>query len=127
MTSNDGLKWNQVRLERSEQTLYDIAVLDDRLFTVGVDGGIKSLRDGASWEISGPRGLGELQQIIRQSGLLMAVGNGGVILASTDGLNWLRHESGTARVLFGVAFAQGRFLVVGEAGTCLQSGLLASP
>jgi hypothetical protein len=45
-------------------------------------------------------------------------------VTSPDGVTWISRNSGTGNVLQGIAFADGTFVAVGEAGTILQSGLL---
>ena len=58
------------------------------------------------------------------TGLIVAVGEQGVILTSSDeGLTWSRRESGTNAWLTSVAYVQGanRFFAVGEGGLILSS------
>lgn len=55
------------------------------------------------------------------SGITVAVGQNGTIVASTDGVNWSLETSGTTRNLRGVAFGGGRFVAVGYEQTILTS------
>ena len=53
--------------------------------------------------------------------LFVAVGDGGVILTSPDGVNWTARVSGTYNSLFGVTYGNGTFVAVGDGGTILTS------
>jgi photosystem II stability/assembly factor-like uncharacterized protein len=72
-----------------------------------------------------PKGTTVSLESVRSSnsGLVIVVGEGGVILRSTDaGVKWQRVSSGTTRWLYGVAVTQtGKCIAVGEAGTVLLS------
>lgn len=51
----------------------------------------------------------------------VAVGDGGIIVLSTNAMNWLRQPSPTTSTLYGLTFGGGRFVSVGDAGSVLQS------
>jgi len=51
----------------------------------------------------------------------VAVGDRGVLLSSPDGVTWSAQNSGTQKLLTGVAYARGRFVAVGDLGTVLTS------
>jgi hypothetical protein len=55
------------------------------------------------------------------NGLFVAVGEGGAILTSPDGVSWTARTSGTGDWLFGVTYGNGLFVAVGEGGTILTS------
>jgi len=55
------------------------------------------------------------------NGLFVAVGSGGIILTSPDGVSWTLRNSGTSRDINGVAYAKGLFVAVGERGTIVTS------
>lgn len=61
------------------------------------------------------RGLGSAGQ------QFVAVGEGGVILTSPDGLTWTSRTSGTTKRLRAAASSANQLVVVGEAGTILTS------
>jgi len=48
------------------------------------------------------------------NGLFVAVGGGGTILTSPDGITWTLQTSGTSNTLYGIAYGNGRFVAVGE-------------
>lgn len=63
----------------------------------------------------------ELHGVAYGNGLLVAVGEAGTILTSTDGVNWTRQESGVRYQMVDVAFGNGRFVVASHDGHYLTS------
>ena len=55
------------------------------------------------------------------NGLFVAVGAGGLILTSSDGVSWTQRNSGTSSNLLGVAYVNTVFVAVGSGGTLLTS------
>ena len=51
----------------------------------------------------------------------VAVGAGGAILASPDGIDWTSRTSGTANTLYGIAYGNNEFATVGGGATILTS------
>lgn len=62
-----------------------------------------------------------LRGIAAGPGGLVAVGDGGTILTSTDGVTWTPRDSGTTVSLCGVTFGEGHFVTVGDNGCVLLS------
>ena len=62
-----------------------------------------------------------LRSISYGSGKFVAVGDGGVIHASLDGITWDSGQRPTVSLLHKVIFANGRFVAVGENGTIVVS------
>jgi hypothetical protein len=58
-------------------------------------------------------------------GTFVAVCQGGGILSSADGQNWVSHNSGTTLTLNGVAYGAGVYVVVGDCGVVLASSAAA--
>ena len=54
-------------------------------------------------------------------GTFVAVGDGGAIVTSTDGVNWALQSSPTTFNLFGIAAGDGGLIAVGDGGTILVS------
>lgn len=84
---------------------------------------IHSTDNGDNWSVaSTPAGIGNnLNAIDAGSSLMVAVGDNGAILTSTDsGANWISETSGTISDLFGVAIINP-VIVVGQNGVILRS------
>jgi hypothetical protein len=54
-------------------------------------------------------------------GLFVAVGDGGAILTSLNGVAWTQRTSPTSNWLWSVAYGNGTFVAVGEYSTILTS------
>src|SRR5882762_4176671 len=62
-----------------------------------------------------------LTQVAFGRNIFVAVGTGGMIMTSKEGMEWTRRESGTIARLHAVAFGDGQFIAVGDSGTILGS------
>ena len=51
----------------------------------------------------------------------VAIGAGGTIITSPDGITWASRTSGTTNTLYGICFANGVFATAGDGGTILTS------
>ncbi len=68
-----------------------------------------------------PRLPGWLYRVQHLNGTLLAVGENGVIISSTDSVNWTRQNSGVTAWLTDATFLDGAWFVVGTGGTVLTS------
>jgi hypothetical protein len=75
---------------------------------------------GTTWTLRIP-GFNNLNGVTCGNGLFVAVGDGGSILTSPDGVNWTEQTSEANNQLNGVAYGNGTFVVVGESGAILTS------
>lgn len=62
-----------------------------------------------------------LRSVIEGAAGVVAVGDGGAILHSTDARNWTSRASGTGAGLAAVAYGAGRYVAVGDQGLILTS------
>jgi hypothetical protein len=62
-----------------------------------------------------------LKSVAYGNGRFIAVGNNGIIVSSTNGVDWALQTSGVSRQLKTVAFANGRFVIGGNSGLILWS------
>ena len=67
-----------------------------------------------------------LRRVRFLNGNFIAVGGGGAILTSPDGVSWTRRTSGQTAELRDIAYGNGRYVVAGFGGTLLSSTDLAS-
>ena len=72
------------------------------------------------WRSPLPQG-NNLWGVTYGNSIFVAVGDGGTILTSTDGVNWTIRTSGTIYWLDGVTCGNNTFVVVGYGGTILTS------
>ena len=75
---------------------------------------------GASW-VAGTSGVTSALNAVAALGQTVVVGDGGVILTSTDAKAWTARSSGTTVRLNGVLAGLGAFIAVGDNGTILRS------
>lgn len=75
---------------------------------------------GAAW-VAGTSGVTSSLNSAAALGQTIVVGDGGVILTSTDAKTWTARTSGTTVRLNGVVAGLGTFLAVGDNGTILRS------
>jgi hypothetical protein len=80
-------------------------------------GQVECLRVGSTPEAN----ASTLRAVAFNSDRFVAVGDGGIIVLSTNATNWLRQPSPTTSTLYGLTFGGGRFVSVGDAGSVLRS------
>lgn len=75
------------------------------------------------WQLRNPLPTGaNLLAATYGGNLFVAVGDGGAIVTSPDGVTWTRRDSGTPSNLTGVTYGDGAFVAVGSSGTIIQAG-----
>jgi hypothetical protein len=76
----------------------------------------------SNWEWRNPLPQGnDLNSVSFGNSRLVAVGDLGAIVSSSDGLTWEIRTSGTMKPLFSITFGNGLFVAVGDSGTILTS------
>jgi hypothetical protein len=139
ISSDNGETWDRLFSPTSgDLTLHGVTIGNDRIVAVGTNGVVRVSPDaGATWETrnSATNAIGEAVTLNavtftgREGEEFLAVGEGGVILTSTDGLDWTEVESPTTEHFRGVAYAAsgplaGVAVIVGDNGTILVGGEL---
>ena len=123
-TSTDGVSWATVSY--SSTTNFNSVTWDGGKFvavgSVGSTWVAATSLTGASWvQPPSATGSGILQGVASGPSGLVAVGNAGLVLTSTDAAAWQTRTSGSAANLFGVAYGNGQFVAAGSSGTVLTS------
>jgi hypothetical protein len=77
--------------------------------------------DAAAWTPTSPGAGGLLSDLAFGKGILVAVGDVGSIVSSTNGSNWTVQTSGASEFLPNVAYGNGTFVVVGALGGIFTS------
>ena len=75
-----------------------------------------------SWHWANPKPHGNSLNSVAWSGTqFVAVGAGGTILTSPDGMTWTAQNSGTTNQLSGITWSGAQFVAVGDFGNILTS------
>lgn len=83
---------------------------------------VTSGNNGATWtDRTSPFGGTAIRSIDYDNGTFVAVGDGGKIATSTDGITWTLSASGTTNALMTVNYGNGTFVAAGASGTLLTS------
>jgi len=117
LTSPDGVNW-VTRVPGHNYDLSGITYGNDTFVAVGPKFNYTS-SDGVRWTRRTPKPMGFLT-VTYGNGKFVGLGEG--IFTSFDGVIWTARYPGPFSSLFGAAYGNGTFVVVGTDGTILQSG-----
>lgn len=126
-TEDGGKSWEPIVSGRVEDLWCVRFITNGRGWAVGEDGLILSSDDGGrSWSPSSPRpqisSSGLFALTVTQSGSVVAVGESGTIIRSTDGKNWSLVPSGTTEPLNSVSCPiKNEIWAAGAKGAVLES------
>lgn len=73
------------------------------------------------WHVRNPLTLENSLRVSYGNGMFLAVGEGGALYTSSDGVTWTARNSGTGHLLYDAAYGKNAFLAVGGSGTILSS------
>jgi hypothetical protein len=120
-TSPDGSAWTLRDSGRTSE-LRSVAWSGSRLVAVGA-GPILVSGDSRTWSQAHPGPGHTLYHVAAatETGQFVAVGAGGGILTSPDGLDWTARVSGTRQGLHGAVWTGRQWIVTGESGLVLRS------
>jgi hypothetical protein len=109
---------SQLGVFTSEVWLVDAAGFSSNHLTVD----LSVVVDVTTWLDRAPAGIiTGLEDVVWSGSLFVAVGYGGKIVTSPDGITWTTRNSGTTQRLNGVYWDGSRFLAVGDGATILSS------
>ena len=118
--SSDGRRWSDASFNGAERRLKDVVWGAGRFVAVGDYAIVHSL-DGERWRSVRPSGW-SLESIAWGERSFVAVGHGGTVVHSDNGIRWHRARQGATRSdLRGVAWGGDRFVAVGSDGTIVHS------
>jgi photosystem II stability/assembly factor-like uncharacterized protein len=83
-----------------------------------ITGSSSNMKD---WTVNRTENTPSLNSVIWTNGKFVAVGEGGAILNSTDGLSWTQVTSGTSQTLLSLIWDGNRYIACGNVGTILLS------
>jgi hypothetical protein len=132
LVSPDATSWTSVTEQPLTQGAYTTAapfgLVTDGITTIAASGGLTSARVGFYVATNGTEAFNTYvatqsapYDLAAHGGRLVAVGEGGMALVSSDGLNWSPRTSGTASDLFRVRYVGGKFVAVGSSGALVTS------
>ncbi len=117
VTSPQGTDWT-VRDSGTHQSLKRVSFGHDRFVAVGANGTILTSDSGTVWaEAAGMSH--HLEGIAYGNNTFVAVGE--AVLASSDGIAWMKRDPGTNHRFSDVAYGNGTFAAVGENGAIFTS------
>jgi len=124
LTSPDGLVWTNRSLAGLTTGLQGTAFGNGRFVIVGQ--GLRALvtsTDGENWTVttSGPAQNMVLNGVAASSSAVVAVGNLGTILTSSDKATWTARTTANTNILNDVDHFSGKFMAVGNLGTVMTS------
>ncbi len=128
LSSSDGVTWTRVTFPTGN-SLTGIAHNGARYVTCGyrfnntTQKGLAAYSDdGTNWTLVNiDTGLAQFWGIAHGAGRFVAVGDGGIIYSSADGVTWTAAASGITTVLRAVTFADGLFVITGDNGRVFVS------
>ncbi|MFM1746864.1 MAG: hypothetical protein RLZZ188_530 [Verrucomicrobiota bacterium] len=131
LTLDDGGNFSSVDFPTT-QSLNAIAYANGRfvIATTDLDGGTKedigglwTSSDGYAWTpfLTGVLDSANLNTALHAADRWIALGNGGVIVTSTDGVSWPRTSSGISNSIYGVTTGSGLIVAVAGGGKIITS------
>jgi len=126
LTSPDGINWTG-QYSGVLSNLLSVAYGSAGFLAVGTGGTVVTSPDGANWTTQYPGTSTTLESVSFGNGYYLATADNGVALSSPDGVTWTSRNLGVTggQNLYGSAFINSRFEVVGANGTILESDVIA--
>lgn len=122
-SSPDGITWTSHAA--GTQPIF-VAFGNGKFVGIGLNNDVTTSSDGVVWALSGSIGINNPRNIAFGAGLF--VSGKGIIQTSPDGITWTTRYT-PSNSIWGVEFADGKFIAVGENGLILTSldGLTWTP
>ena len=121
LTSPDGTTWT-VRVSGTKNWIYRLRCMNGTLLGVGENGTIATSADGVAWTLPHSGVTNWLSSdAVMVSNACYVVGNQGVVLASTNFVDWTATPGITLNALEGAATQNGQLVAVGFEGSILRS------
>jgi hypothetical protein len=126
LTSPDGINWTG---QDSGQltNLLSVTFGSAGFLAVGPGGTALTSPDGVNWTQQNPGATASFESATFGDGYYLVVGDNAVALTSPDGVNWTSRNVGASggQNLYGSAFLNNRFDIVGSGGTVIESDVIA--
>ncbi|TXK83997.1 X2-like carbohydrate binding domain-containing protein [Paenibacillus sp. N3.4] len=121
-TSSNGTNWT-VRMSGTTEALRSVVYAGNQFVAVG-NQTIVTSPDGITWTARQSLSNGMRDRLYGVSygkGVYVAVGWYGAIFSSSDGVSWIRRNTGPTSDLYGVSYGAGNFVGVGYCGLLVKS------
>ena len=132
-TSTDGMTWIPMT-SGTNVSLRGVTYANGKFVAVGHSGMILTSPEGITWNAQSSGNTNFLNSIAYGNGTFVVVGGTefdfnmaanhggpGIILTSTDGINWTQRTSDAAKFVYGVTYGSNKFVAVGGGGEILSS------
>ena len=122
VTSPDGINW-AVQDSGQLKNLLSVTYGAAGFLAVGASGTILTSSDGTNWTQQASGTSTNLESATFGNGYYLVTGTNALVMTSPDGVNWTPRNVGATggQTLYGSAFLNGRFDIVGSGGTVLES------
>lgn len=124
LTSPDGLVWTPRSSQGNQSNLQNTAFGNGRYVIAGQGGRvILTSTDAENWSIltSGPSQGTHLFGVAASASALVAAGQNGVVVSSSDKAQWTNRTTSNLNQLNDVTYAQNKFMIVGNSGSVMTS------
>ncbi len=120
LASRDGRRWGVPCSTGLEADIVNLTWTGSRLVALLANGTLAASENGCafSWR---PAPGGPVAAVAANGHELVAVGAGGLVLRSTDGLSWTRQDAAVSTDLTSVAWTGSRFVAVGAGPAVISS------
>jgi hypothetical protein len=122
LTSPDGISWSG-QYSGQLSNLLSVVYGSAGFVATGPGGTIVTSTDGTNWIQQNSGAISTLESVAFGNGYYLATGDGALALTSPDGITWASRNIGATggQNLYGCAFLNNRFDVVGAGGTVIES------
>jgi hypothetical protein len=122
VTSSDGINWT-VQDSGQLNNLLSVTYGSAGFLAVGPNGTVLTSPDGVNWTQQNPGTSASFESATFGNGYYLITGANAVVMTSPDGVNWTSRNIGATggQTLYGSAFLNDRFDVVGSSGTVIES------
>jgi hypothetical protein len=126
LTSPDGINWTG-QYSGQLTNLLSVTYGSAEFLAAGLGGTILTSPDGVNWTSQSAGVSTAFESAAFGNGYYLLAGLNSLVVTSPDGVNWTARNIGTTggQNLYGAAFLNGRFDVVGAGGTLLESDPIA--
>lgn len=115
IVSSDGISWSNKSVSISKLAdLLDVQFIGNLFIAVGQEGMIYSSFDTLSWSSGNSGVISSLNSVTYGDGVIMIVGDDGVVLGSANAATWIPLYWNKGNCLYDILYANNLFIAFGE-------------